>query len=719
MTPRRQLVRETTPRKQVDLSLRDLLATSSTGKFQAGDTTILFGVWGEGKPYVEISSVRTPAHKRGRGSARAALTAFLHRVDQELGLPVVLGASPLDKRTRLDRLVAFYQSLGFELTGVKINGLGHPELVRPPPGKYEPVPRKERSVVERARVKPTEPNPADMARDLAVLQAAGWSATPGLKDSVGIYWPGVVRRLMEGNLSPVEETARLWRLLTPADHRKIKKEREAQAEAKHQVTATLDQLLPGAERAGFWRWAYAEATDEEDRQRVDAAKAGEDLDAREDLLQDYLRAEHSIEVRADGLVSFDQLSRDVRSIIGSQPVVLFHHTSDKVRAKVKREGLHTRGKAANPYRNSRAGVYLTTETSGAVVDGYQRRATSAHGGNPHTFEVRTTIPELDLDPDDRDIPRLHGRQFVLPEVPPDQIIGLAPARKSGKVERLPVSPQSHAQASADLPALERYGLGPRAKTIVERAIFATQPGVKPAIQQALARLPGRLRNVLGHWQYVFQGGRQPLDDLLEDHAQVFADAFRPVLQLLPARVRLYRGEPVNADRSAPRTFLSWTDQRRDAEGFAGVGGLLRVADVPRDQILAVLEHGNALEFLVKAQQEDGRGLPGERAVQASASLWYIEIRVFDRKPGAWRAVPGTAELRRAEAALRKLGVPFHWKPQRFDNEDYWSGAEPAADHGTLWFRATPAIADRLHAQGFSVRAWNFNYVFPARSEGGK
>lgn len=95
---------------------------------KVGDTTISYGVGADGT--AEVISVRTPQAKRGGGSARRALEIFLAEADKR-GVSVKLQASPLDKKTHLDKLVRFYQSLGFELTGRKINAVGDPEMVRP------------------------------------------------------------------------------------------------------------------------------------------------------------------------------------------------------------------------------------------------------------------------------------------------------------------------------------------------------------------------------------------------------------------------------------------------------------------------------------------------------------------------------------------------------------------------------------------------------------
>ena len=74
--------------------------------------------------------MRTPQAKRGKGSARAALSQFLQEADAR-GLSVKLQASALDKKTSTAKLVKFYQSLGFKPTGRTINALGEPEMLRP------------------------------------------------------------------------------------------------------------------------------------------------------------------------------------------------------------------------------------------------------------------------------------------------------------------------------------------------------------------------------------------------------------------------------------------------------------------------------------------------------------------------------------------------------------------------------------------------------------
>jgi predicted GNAT family acetyltransferase len=97
---------------------------------KVGDTTIQYGFDFTGEK-LKIYSVRTPQAKRGKGSARKAMEQFLQQADRE-GKTVYLDASALDKKTSTAKLVKFYESLGFVLTGKRANALGEPEMKREP-----------------------------------------------------------------------------------------------------------------------------------------------------------------------------------------------------------------------------------------------------------------------------------------------------------------------------------------------------------------------------------------------------------------------------------------------------------------------------------------------------------------------------------------------------------------------------------------------------------
>lgn len=83
---------------------------------------------------IDIASVRVPQKYRRKGAARKALGEFLAATDAA-GLTVKLIASSLDKKTHTWKLVRFYESLGFKITGERANALGDPWMQRDPKKK--------------------------------------------------------------------------------------------------------------------------------------------------------------------------------------------------------------------------------------------------------------------------------------------------------------------------------------------------------------------------------------------------------------------------------------------------------------------------------------------------------------------------------------------------------------------------------------------------------
>lgn len=116
---------------------KTLLENSNYKTIKMGDTTVILEMVPpeEDKRFpdgsIHIASIRTPRAKRGQGSAGAALQYLVDRADAQ-GITMTLGASPLDSKTRLDKLVEFYKKYGFEPTGKSINYAGEPEMVRYP-----------------------------------------------------------------------------------------------------------------------------------------------------------------------------------------------------------------------------------------------------------------------------------------------------------------------------------------------------------------------------------------------------------------------------------------------------------------------------------------------------------------------------------------------------------------------------------------------------------
>ena len=97
-----------------------------------GGVRISYGVQAEGEGGgVKLYSLRTPHKQRGLGLAREAMTQLLAEVDRVRKI-VCLDASPLDSKTILSKLIGFYESFGFELTGRSANVAGDPEMKRLP-----------------------------------------------------------------------------------------------------------------------------------------------------------------------------------------------------------------------------------------------------------------------------------------------------------------------------------------------------------------------------------------------------------------------------------------------------------------------------------------------------------------------------------------------------------------------------------------------------------
>jgi len=176
--------------------------------------------------------------------------------------------------------------------------------------------------------------------------------------------------------------------------------------------------LPRRSREAFDEWLEDYLDDDEE----DLAEARGDRDLLLDYFDDWVSDEHSLEIRGDGLIAFWALEPEVEHIIGDLPVVLYHHTATGVWPDIKRRGLIANPpQQANPYKNLASGVYLTTETSGPAVAGYQRNAVDAFGGRPLVLEIKTTLDDLRPDPDDADISS--GRtQFISQYVSPSDIL---------------------------------------------------------------------------------------------------------------------------------------------------------------------------------------------------------------------------------------------------------------------------------------------------------
>lgn len=118
-----------TPQAQTrPFSFAHYLDEPVTQTVQIGHCAVILSVRSPDK--IHIVSMRTATKHLGNGEARLAMRELCAAADAA-GITLDLWASPLTQRTKLSRLIRFYQSLGFKLTGTIINQAGEPEMIRP------------------------------------------------------------------------------------------------------------------------------------------------------------------------------------------------------------------------------------------------------------------------------------------------------------------------------------------------------------------------------------------------------------------------------------------------------------------------------------------------------------------------------------------------------------------------------------------------------------
>lgn len=104
-----------------------VLNPGKLAEMKIGSSKIVYS-YGDLDNQIMLQSLRTPATKRGSGSGRAAMVEFLRQTDMAK-IDVKLLASPLDRKTRIDKLVDFYESFGFKVVG-RGNPMGDPNMIR-------------------------------------------------------------------------------------------------------------------------------------------------------------------------------------------------------------------------------------------------------------------------------------------------------------------------------------------------------------------------------------------------------------------------------------------------------------------------------------------------------------------------------------------------------------------------------------------------------------
>ena len=140
----------------------------------------------------------------------------------------------------------------------------------------------------------------------------------------------------------------------------------------------------------------------------------DEFEAKKYFLKDVYNIE-VVDVEEQKLVSFYEFTNEINKIIGHNPVLLYHYTSSNLLNSILKNGLITGYKKTNPFSNTYSGVYLTTENSGRVVEGYVRMAVRKHGGMGIQLYVKKYLNDVHPDPDDADL-RSGKFQFITEKV---------------------------------------------------------------------------------------------------------------------------------------------------------------------------------------------------------------------------------------------------------------------------------------------------------------
>lgn len=148
----------------------------------------------------------------------------------------------------------------------------------------------------------------------------------------------------------------------------------------------------------------------------------------------------------------------------------------------------------------------------------------------------------------------------------------------------------------------------RLSVVREQVQEGSRARIDPALaHQAWNALPADVRMDIEVFQAGVLVGKTPALEAQLTHAEPAVErAMRPIREAVSALggVRLYRGEPATV-HPAPRAWLSWTDDQRMAQQFAGPKGRVRVREVGPEEIVAVFPHGEAMEWLIREQVQEG------------------------------------------------------------------------------------------------------------------
>ena len=175
----------------------------------------------------------------------------------------------------------------------------------------------------------------------------------------------------------------------------------------------------------------------------------------------------------------------------------------------------------------------------------------------------------------------------------------------------------------------------------------------PAINESRRRLEStkngyRALLALDHFLDAVPAGFQ--SDIEIEYEDLIYDAFEPMRDALPLRVRLFRGQPVRPP-ALTRRFLSWTPSLRMAADFAtdraeeGAGHIIE-AEVARRDIVAGLDGGGSkydtyFEFLVcnrkKYQKKSSFQVPDIHTLALNVLDNYWEQDGYEAANQRWMA----------------------------------------------------------------------------------
>jgi hypothetical protein len=239
-------------------------------------------------------------------------------------------------------------------------------------------------------------------------------------------------------------------------------------------------------------------------------------------IDEYLNDEYQITITNDGLIQFEELTDEVKDIVGNNDVLMYHHTSTGVMDDVSKQGLKETGVDVNRKGEVEKGVYLTTQYSGPEVDGYKQNAVQVHGGNPITLEVKTKVNKLIPDVDDADI-KSGIHQFTVDNVSPKNIINIPTEEVRFQVK----SEDPKVQAMLD-----------RLKAVQELSKTAARvKGMEEEKLQALGPERKFIQDKIDLYKEAAAEGKEETKELIKEVQKTITDYAKKALPLTEAGAR--------------------------------------------------------------------------------------------------------------------------------------------------------------------------------------